>query len=147
MRKILVLGVVATGLFGAVGCGTSTGVPIEYAKACSTDNDKKVIEVSGFLDDKGGIFCSNIGGGPVRCGISLLETPQSEKASLSADIERGNSANEVEELKSGYKREDVKIHTNDGNLIGIGEKAKVTGTLNFVSGSDRCYVTVAKIEK
>lgn len=147
MKTNLMLGFVGLILAAAVGCGTPNGVPTEYGKACLTENDKKVLEVSGFLSDKGGVFCSNTGGGPVRCGFRMTETPESEKVSLSADIERGSGTNEVEELKSGYKREDVKIHGNDGNLINLGEKVKVTGTLNYVPGSDRCYITVAKIEK
>lgn len=131
----------------AAACGSPAGVPTEYARACSTEMDKKYIEVSGFLDDSKSVFCSNTGGGPVRCGFSLKETPASEKITLSADIERGTSANNVEELKSGYKREDIKIHGNDGSLVNLSEKVKITGQVNFVPGSERCYITVSKIEK
>lgn len=146
MKNYLMLGVACFILTVVAGCNT-TGTPVEYAKACSTENDKKVVEVSAFLDDKGGVFCSNTGGGPVRCGFRMKAAPESEKVSISADIERGDGANEVEELKSGYKREDIKIRANDGSLVNLSEKVKVTGTMNFVPGSERCYLTVAKIEK
>lgn len=129
------------------GCSTSPGTPIEYSKACATENDKKYIEVSGFFDDGKSVFCSNTGGGPVRCGFNLKETKESEKVSISADIERGNGANEIEELKSGYKKEDIKIRASDGNIVNLAEKVKITGTINFVPGSERCYLTVSKIEK
>ena len=131
----------------AMACAEPAGVPVEYSKACAAENDKKQIEVSGFLSDRGGVFCSNIGGGSVRCGFGLTETPNAEKITLSADIERGTSANQVEELARGYKLADIKIRANDGNLISFNEKVKITGKLNFVPGSDRCYITVSKVEK
>lgn len=130
----------------AMACAEPAGVPIEYSKACAIENDKKQVEIGGFLNDKGGVFCSNIGGGPVRCSFNFTETSNSEKT-MNADIERGTSANQVEELARGYKLEDIKIHANDGNLINFSEKVKITGKINFVPGSDRCYITVSKIEK
>lgn len=146
MKNYLISAILIIGGLTAA-CENQTGVPTEYAKACAAEMDKKYIETSGFLDDKGGVFCSNTGGGPVRCGFKFTETPNAEKVSLSADIERGTSANNVEELPKGYKREDIKIRDNSGNIINLAEKVKITGKLNFVPGSDRCYVTVSKIEK
>lgn len=146
MKNYLFL-IIAFLVFISLGCRGGSGTPIEYSKACATENDKKYIEVSGFFDDGKSVFCSNTGGGPVRCGINLKETKESEKVSISADIERGNGANEIEELKSGYRKEDVKIRANDGSIVNPADKVKITGTINFVSGSDRCYLTVSKIEK
>lgn len=146
MRIYLASAIFCFGLL-AIACTTPAGVPIEYSKACAVENDKKQLEVNGFLSDRGGVFCSNIGGGSVRCGFGLTETPNAEKISISADIERGTSANKVEELARGYKLEDIKIHASDGNLIKFSEKVKITGELNFVPGSERCYITVSKIEK
>lgn len=128
-----------------------TGVPVEYARACDTENDKKYIEVSGYLDDKGGVFCSNTGGGPVRCGFKLLESPGAEKG-FSADIEQGTWANNVEKLQSGYKKEDVKIHDNSGNIINMADKVKLVGKMNTAKDPTSptggpCYLTVTKIEK
>lgn len=129
----------------AVGCN-STGTPVEFSKACSFENDKKYIEVNGFLDGKGAVFCSNTGGGPVRCGFKLLETPSSEKG-FTADIEKGTWTNNVEELKSGYKLEDIKIHDNNGKIINIADKVKITGKMNTTPDASVCYLTVTKIEK
>jgi hypothetical protein len=128
-----------------------TGTPVEYARACDTENEKKYIEVSGYLDDKGGVFCSNTGGGPVRCGFKLLESPGAEKG-FSADIEQGSWANNVEKLQSGYKKEDIKIHDNSGNIINTADKVKLVGKMNVAKNAsnpeyDVCYLTVTKIEK
>jgi hypothetical protein len=123
-----------------------TGVPVEFSKACSIENEKKYIEVSGFLDDKGGVFCSNIGGGNVKCGFKLLENPGSEK-SIGADIEEGTWANNVEKLGSGYKKEDIKIHDNGGNIINLADKVKLTGEMNVTPDLKVCFLKVTKIEK
>jgi len=145
MKNYLILAIILVcGL--AVACN-QTGVPVEYSKACTAENDKKYIEVSGFLNPRTAIYCSNTGGGPMRCGVDLLENPTSEKSPLSADIERGNSANNIEEVKGSFKKEDIKIHDNSGNVVNLADKVKITGKLNTVPGTERCYLTVSKIER
>jgi hypothetical protein len=66
---------------------------------------------------------------------------------MGADIEVGRSANTVEELAKNYKREDIKIRDHQGNVINLAEKVKLTGKLTVVPGSERCFMTVTKIEK
>jgi hypothetical protein len=128
-----------------------TGTPVEYAKACDAENEKKYIEVIGYLDDKGSLFCSNTGGGPVRCGFKLLEKPGAEKG-FSADIEVGTWGNNVEKPERSYKREDLKVRDNGGNLISLDDKVKLVGKMNVAKNPsnpehDVCYLTVTKIEK
>lgn len=149
MKKIIFLLAVSLACI-ATGCN-QTGTPVEYSSACSADNDKKYIEVSGYLNDKGGVYCSNTGGGPVRCGFKLLESQTAEKG-FSADIEQGTWANNVEKLQSGYKREDIKIHDNNGDVLPPDQKVKLVGKINVAKGggngqNDVCYLTVTKIEK
>lgn len=131
------------------GCN-KTGTPVEYGKACDPANDKKVIEVAGYIDDGGSLFCSNTGGGPVRCGFKLRQNA-GDKQGFSIDIETGTSANTVEKPSGSYKREDLKVRDNSGNVINFADKYRVTGTMNYAKGSgssgDVCYVTVTKIEK
>jgi hypothetical protein len=127
------------------GCN-KTGTPVEYSKACSSENDNKYIEVSGFLNARSGTFCSNIGGGSVKCGFDFLEKPGDTKT-MGADITMGTGANNVEELPKSYKREDIKIHDNNGNVIDFNDKVKLTGKIMVIPGADRCLITVAKIEK
>lgn len=150
MRKVAILSfilIVAAGL----GCTTKTGTPVEYSKACDAANEKKYIEVTGYLTDGKSVYCSNTGGGPVRCGFKLLEKADSEKG-FTADIEQGNSANAVEKLERGYKKEDIKIRDDRGSIIGIDQKVKLVGLMNVAknptnSENDVCYLTVTKIEK
>ena len=133
----------------ATACN-KTGTPTEYGKACDPANDKKVLEVAGFIDDGGSLFCSNTGGGPVRCGFKLRQNA-GDKQGFSVDIETGTSANTVEKPAGSYKREDLKVRDNSGNVINFADKYRVTGTMHYAKGSgtspDVCYVTVSKIEK
>lgn len=138
-----------TALFGllliAAGCDTK-GEPVELSKACAPEQDEKVIEVTAFLDDKGGVYCSNTGGGPVRCGFDMTKKKEGER-SVSADIVMGTSANNVEQLESGYRKEDIKIRDNEGKLVDLSKEVRVTGTMHTTQDASVCYLTVAKIEQ
>jgi hypothetical protein len=130
----------------AFGCGRpTTGVPVDFANACTMENEKKYIETSGFLDSGGGVYCSNRSG-RMECSFNFKESPTGEKK-ISAYIERGSSANTVEELKSGFKREDIKIRDNGGNVVNLDEKVKLTGEMNVTPDGKVCYINVTKIEK
>src|SRR5258706_15656756 len=86
---------------------TEPGVPVEYSKACAVENEKKIVAVSGYLSAGVTVFCSNHGG-RMECSYTFSETP-GEKKGFSAHLEQGSGANTVEKMKSGYRREDVKI--------------------------------------
>ena len=107
MKKVSLFVFAGLMALASFACATKTGTPVEYSKACDAENEKKYIEVTGFLDDGGSMFCSNTGGGPVRCGFKLLENPGAGKG-FTADIPQGTLANTVEKLDRGYKKEDIK---------------------------------------
>ena len=136
--------------FLVVGCSDPTGVPTEFANACAPDNEKKYLEVSGVLEQRGSVFCSSTGG-RMECGFDLLEAPGSEKK-LRVDIEQGTGANTVDKLERGYKKEDVKIRDNSGNVINLGsDKVKLIGKMSIAppSGNSQgvCFMQVSKIER
>lgn len=134
-------------LIGAIFSGCSkNAVPVDIANVCAADNDKKYVSTSGFLDDRGSIFCSNIGGGPVRCMMDVVAKTGDKKA-LAADIEQGSGSSEIEKLASGYKREDIKIHDNSGAVIKLTDKVTLTGAMSIVPDGSVCFITVDKIEK
>ena len=132
-----------------IGCSKPPALPVELSNVCSIDNEKKYISTSGFLDDKGGVFCSSIGG-RMDCGFAVLSAPGGDKV-FSADIEQGSGANEVEKLERGYKKEDIKIHDNSGAIIKPADKVTLTGEMSIAraapGGQDVCFMKVDKIEK
>lgn len=132
-----------------IGCTPPKGEPVEFSKACDRSNDQKVIEVKGFLDDDGSVFCSNTGG-PYTCGFKLKKKSDGNEK-ISTYVEVGNGANSVEKIERGYTREDIKIRNNEGNVIDLSKKVTVTGTLK--SWEDKtspegggCFLNAAKIE-
>jgi hypothetical protein len=124
---------------------SKTATPIEFSKACAQENEKKYLEISGYLDDKGGVFCSNIGG-RMDCGFTFLEKPGDAKG-IKADIEQGSGANTVDKLERGYKKEDIKIRDNAGNVINMADKVKIMGEMNVTPDGSLCFVEVDKITK
>lgn len=54
--------------------------------------------------------------------------------------------NMIEPLKDGFSEEDIKIYDNEGNLVNLGEKVRITGELSGGSKS-YCELWVKKLEK
>ena len=146
MKKYLILTTVLTCCVFASACVGKTGVPTELSKACALENDKKYLELAGFLDDKGGVFCSNIGGGNVDCAFTLKESPQNTDG-VRVRIDQGTWANNVEQIPKNYKREDIKIHDNGGNLISFADRVKLTGEIGMMPDGRGCSMKVTKIKK
>ena len=129
-----------------LGACTKTATPIAISKICAADNEKKYASTSGYLDDKGSIFCSNIGGGRMDCKLDVIASPGGARV-FGADIEQGSRASEIEELPSGYKREDIKIHDHSGNVIKLSDKVTLTGQMSIAPDGSVCFMEVDKIEK
>jgi len=142
MRNVLFLLMIAVALAG-FGCN-KTGVPTPFAEACKAENDKKILEVEGFLIDAGGVRCSN-SQGPMECTFKFTAAPGDEN-SMHVEIDMGTWANEVEKLSDGYKTDDVKIHSDDGSLVKLGEKLKVTGEMRVIDPKN-CWIDVTKITR
>jgi len=146
MRKALLL--LAASLFAA-GCNT-TGIPTDFANACIADNDKKTLEVSGVLQPRSSIYCSNRAG-RMECPFDFVEAAGSEKK-MTADIATGSGANTVDEIPKGFKKEDLKIRDNAGNPVGLGaDKVRLTGKMMIApaapGGQGVCLMQVYKIER
>lgn len=127
-----------------------TGVPTEFAKACAQDLDGKTIEVSGVLESRSMVYCSNRGG-RMECPFDFSESAGGDK-NMGADIEVGSGANTVTEIPKGFKKEDLKVRDNAGNQINLGtDKVKMTGKMLIApaapGGQGVCLMQVYKIER
>ncbi|HMV45735.1 MAG TPA: hypothetical protein PK079_18020 [Leptospiraceae bacterium] len=130
--------------FLTVGCGVK-GKPVEYKDACNLENNDTYIEVSGYLNYGGSVYCSSTSG-RMDCGFDFLENTNSQKG-FSVNIEQGSSSNSVEKFESGYKKEDIKIRDDKGKIISLSDKVTVTGKIRTVKEPDVvCYIKVYKIE-
>jgi len=144
MKNIIALTMLSLAFLA--GCKSREAVKVDISKICSPDNEKKYITTSGYLDDKGSIFCSNIGGGRMDCKFDVIASFGGPRV-FGADIEEGSGANKIEKLESGYKREDIKIHDNGGNIIKLADKVNLTGEMSIAPDGSVCFMEVDKIEK
>lgn len=147
MKAILVSAL--STIFFVSACNT-TGVPTEFANACAQELDGKTIEVSGILQPRSSVFCSNRGG-RMECPFELVQTA-GDKNYMTADIEVGTGANTVTEIPKGFKKEDLKVRDNAGNQITLGsDKLKLTGKMMIAAaapgGQAVCVMQVYKIER
>jgi hypothetical protein len=144
MKYILTLVIIVSGILAAA-C-KNDAVAIDASKLCAVENEKKYVVTTGYLDDRGSIFCSNIGGGSVRCMLDVTAKPGDKKV-FGADIVQGSGSSEIEELPSGYKKSDIKIHDNSGNIINLSDKVNLTGEMSIAPDNSVCFMEVDKIEK
>jgi hypothetical protein len=147
MRTTLV-GIIISICF--ISACNSTGVPTEFVNACAADLDGKTLEVTGILQPRTSIFCSNRGG-RMECPFDFVETAGGEKK-ITADIEVGSGANTVDEIPKGFKKEDIKVRDNAANPVALGsDKVKLTGKMMIApaapGGQGVCLMQVYKIEK
>lgn len=148
MKKTIFLFITALSIIAA-GCNYK-GEPVEHANACGEANNKKYIEVSGLLKNKGGIFCSNTSG-RMECGFRLMKD-EADTEGFTADLAVGSSANTVEKIEKSFKPEDLKIRDNAGEFVKVGDKVKLTGEITVVKDATDpkggvCYLKVDKIER
>ena len=133
----------------ASACGVN-GEPVEFSKACDQANDGKYLQVSGVLTPRRSVYCSDRGG-RMECGMDLLESAGSENK-MTADIEIGSGADTMDEVPSGFKKEDLKVRDNAGNQLALGsDVAKFTGKMLIAPGAagnpGTCLMQVYKIER
>lgn len=133
-------------VLGSLACGTPRGTPTDLSTACGAENEKKYLEVSGYVVARSSVFCSNIGGGRLECGFDFSDAPGGEKK-MGAEIEQGSGANTLDKPPSGYKKQDIRIRDHAGNPFALGEKVKVTGKMSIEPKMDVCFMQVEKIEK
>jgi hypothetical protein len=136
---------VLTGCSALAACQPETGAPMEFSKACARENEKRLVEMNGFLSAGRTVYCSNRSG-RMECGYSFSELPSAEKG-ITAYIEQGSGANAAEKLQRNYKREDVRIRDDGGNLIKLADRVKVTGKLNVTPDLSTCFIDVTRIHR
>jgi hypothetical protein len=137
----------AAGLLAA-SCAAKQGETIDFANSCKIENDGKYVAITGYLNDDGHIFCSNIGSSTVNCGLMLTEGPDLVKGrGLKADIDQGSGSNQIEKFEGSYKKENLKIRDNNGQMVNIGDKVKLTGKFSVTPDASLCFMHADRIEK
>ena len=130
MKQVCILAViVVSSIFAAC---SKTAVPVDISKVCAAKYDDQYPHVTG--------------GGRLDCSLDVIATPGGNRV-FGAEIEQGSGASEIEKMPSGYKKEDIKIHDNSGNVIKLSDKVNLTGEMSIASDGSVCFMEVDKIEK
>ena len=146
MKRTIGLGsVFLIGIF-LLACAGKPAEQIAFPTTCNAGDDGKYVKITGYLNDDGSVFCSNIGGGRMDCSFSFNEKADGG-AKIGAEIEQSSGANEIEEFGSSYKKEDLKIHDNSGGMVKVGDKLNLTGKYEALPDGSHCFLEVDKIEK
>ena len=139
-----VFGIFLTGLI-LMACAGKPAEQMAFPTKCNDADDGKYVAITGYLTDDGSVYCSNTGG-RMDCNFTLTEKPDGG-AKILASIAQGSGKSSVEEFKSSYKKEDLKIHDNSGGMVKIGDKVTLTGKFSVIPGGSSCFITVDKIDK
>lgn len=147
MNKIIIAIIIAVFTFTA--CGEKP-IAVEYANLCQPENDKKTISVNGYLNT-GTMMSYSTSGSSKTASLNFSAEPKGEKFIL-ATFPVGTGSNEMEELPRGFKKEDLKLKTNDGATVGMNDKVRLTGIATTKSDAlnaavQPCYLKVTQIDK
>ncbi len=108
----------------------------------------KIIEVKGFLDPAGGLYCSNTSG-RMECGFRLKKSLEQEDKGFSADVALSTGANSMDEVGSGFQKADIVVRGDTGRRINLEREVTVIGEINSskdpVSKDLVCYMKVYRI--
>lgn len=160
LREIIVVKAAVFACLITLACSTlPPAVPVEYANVCKQENDKKRVEVTGYLGlGSGNLYCPSEYG--VRmCYLSFYENPDTkpddEHKGITTKIVIGNSGstmNEPRQSVAGITNSDLVIREDKGTNVTTKDKLKLSATITVTDdiinkGKTVCYLTVDKIEK
>jgi len=129
-RKIVGGTVVALAL-AVTGCSDGPkgpGVPTPVESACDKANDGKRLQVEGYLD-----FPKSFKSKEITIMMRLRPALEASAKVVGVSVGLGNAANQVELPPKEFTPADMKVHTQDGKVIGYRDKVKVTGTMYYPS--------------
>jgi hypothetical protein len=154
-RSSLKLLLVSLSLLGTTAACKKDPGPAEsvtFATVCDAKYDPtmeqgldktKRVAIEGYLDIPRGLFtmCSD------TCNLQLLEKPGVQDKSFRINLKVGDSENQMEKLPEKYSEKDLKVHTHDDKVVGVGARVRVTGGRLGKAADKTCQlVDVDKVE-
>jgi hypothetical protein len=127
---------IAATLLAALGIGCEPpkpGTPVTFDTICGAEFDptmEKGLNVTKRVTIEGYV-------GPLRsmvkvcsdtCDFNLFAEPGGKgKRVVNADVPVGDGKNQMEKLPKNFTDKDLKLHTQDGKVVGVGSKVRITG--------------------
>jgi hypothetical protein len=130
-----VLALVAAAMLATLGIGCEQpkpGVTVHFDDICDSVYDPvmekglnvtKRVTIEGYVGMHPSMFklCSD------TCDFDLYADPAGKGKRVNADVTLGSGKNQMEKLPKNFTPEDIKIHTQDGKVVGVGAKVRITG--------------------
>jgi len=126
-----------------IACGGPARA-VAYSQVCDPANSGQSVSTEGYFAVGGSVFCSNIGSSKVKCGLDFVESAGDTDA-FTADVVRGDGDNQIEEIPDDFTEETIAIHADDGSVVRIGDKVRVSGEM-LIGESDVCIMAVDFIQ-
>ena len=128
------------------GCSApEPGVTVTFDDFCDAKYDRPAgtagsdtltrVTIEGYLaPPKMFSLCSD------TCSFDLYENPDASGRSIRYSVRLGSSNNQLEPLPERFSPEDFKLHTQDGNDLGFGDKARLTGLRLGTAAANDCQL-------
>jgi hypothetical protein len=125
-----------------IACGGPARA-VAYDQVCDKANEQQRISTEGYFSTGSSVFCSNIGSSTVQCGLEFVENADDSEG-FSADVDQGDGDNEIEEIPDDFTAETITIHADDGSVVRIGDRVRISGKM--LIGEGVCLMNVDLIE-
>lgn len=113
------------------GCGESPkgpGVPTTFDAVCDKANDGKRLLLEGYAD-----FPESFKSKEASIMMRLRPALDQRTSVVGIAVPLGNGPNQVEMPPKKFTSANMKLHTQDGKVLGPRDKVKVSGTLYLPS--------------
>jgi hypothetical protein len=104
------------------------GAPVTFEGVCGKANEGKRVMLEGYME-----FPDTFGASEPTIMMRVRPSLESWQNVVGAGTRLGNGANSVELPPKTFKRSDMKLHLADGQVVGYGNKVKVSGTMYYPS--------------
>lgn len=110
-----------------LGCSSAPppATPMTFATWNVKANDKKQISLEGYVRLPAAAMVSD------TMLLELHEKPEGKSSYVDFSTRIGSGKNEVEKPPKDYTDKDLKLHANDGSLVGPQDKVRVSGKMVY----------------
>ena len=121
-----------------------TADAVAFADACKPEHEGKMIAVEGYLNAPFFLLCKqrNV---VQYCGLDFHADDKGTGDSITANIDVGKEANQMEGLQDKYQPKDLHVRTSDGKVVGYKDRIKLVGKVS--KESDICRIDVMEIKR
>lgn len=142
-------------LFFVLACGgTAPKQPtvIAFGDICKPENHDKDITIEGFVWTTKSVNCKRTARFTRLCSVELYETAEHKGKPVTVRFREGDGSSEMTPLPEKFTQKDIKLKTNNGEIVGTSEKLRLTGYAETKGDSNDmqefgCHLNVKKIEK